>query len=459
MKFFLIKILLLASSLWCSTVLAKTLYMPEGYVGEGVEEFVAVLNAGERDAVGTMHLFYENGESLSFGVTFPAHQRSGVTLKDKGVAYDRPFSSQLETDQPVTATLIHYDHGAALGSNFTDITSTKWSIAEGYIDEKVRDYLSIFNPNAQKAQIEIILYKENATSQKFTINMGGKQRYSFAMHEYVKNLSWFTGSAYGVMLSADQPVVMALAHYDDNLKDGSLTMGHPNHGQSSGYVAEGWVSEQGFEYVNVLNPHNYDVLINLQIQYNSGLTQWIDNNWLGQNQRIGLHLNNWVSPNEGYMIQYHAVAAENWDWQTRGLPKPGSAVDVVANFVHFDHAGLNGVRFLNQPHTYWEFGEGYRSDHQGHVYEFMLVFNPSKQDANVTVNLIYDDGKDPTTLPLKIPAGKKSGLALHDLDAVRVRPGGIWYGSTVTSDVAVVPYFTHYDLSFGGSFALEGTPR
>jgi hypothetical protein len=55
-----------------------------------------------------------------------------------------------------------------------------------------------------------------------------------------------------------------------------------------------------------------------------------------------------------------------------------------------------------------------------------------------------------------VEAGKKNGLALHN--EASVRDGDIWYGSIVESDVPILPYFTHYDLGFGGSFALEGTP-
>jgi len=458
MKYDLPKALLLAMSLNWANVSANTLYMPEGYVGEGIEEFIAILNPQENEANGTVTIYYEDGTKLEGDVSFPPMQRSGLTLKDIGVEWNRPFSTVIETDETITATLIHYDNGSALGANFTEVTSTKWSIAEGVDQDLTRDFLSIFNPNESAVEINVSLLKEGSSPQDFTINMGGERRFAFNLHEYVDRLGWFN-EKYGVLLEADEPIVVSLSHYDGVLGDGTLVMGHPDHGQSSGYIAEGWISEEGFEYISVLNPNEYGITLDFNIQYNTGITEVIEDVWVSGNQRIGYRLNNRVTPNQGFMIKYTAEAANNWEWEANRFPEPGTPANVVANFVHFDLSGLNGVRFRREPHTRWEFAEGYRSDLPDQVYEFLLMYNPNEEDAEVNVTLIYDDGQEPTVIPLTVEAGKKDGLALHSDERVRIREGGIWYGIVVESDVPIVPYFTHYDLSFGGSFALEGSPR
>jgi hypothetical protein len=164
-------------------------------------------------------------------------------------------------------------------------------------------------------------------------------------------------------------------------------MGHPNHGETSGYVAEGWISNNGLEFVNVLNPHEYQVTLKLEIQYNDGIIEYLPEMHIFQYQRLGVKLNDYVKPEQGYMIRYTGEASD-WTWEDRGFPEPGTPVNLVANFVHFDHSGLNSVGFLKEPHTRWEFGEGFHSaDGEAHVKEFMLVFNPSEEDANVTVTL------------------------------------------------------------------------
>jgi hypothetical protein len=456
MKQYLFSVLLFLTILFSHTAHSGTLYMPEGYISDGTEEFLAILNAGSVDAQGTITFYYEDGVTVEAPVFFPANQRSSLDIKQFGVEFDRPFSTVIDTDEHITATLIHYDNGMALGANFTNTTSQKWTIAEGFASDDTRDYLSIFNPNDEKVKVEVTLMRYAMQSEKYAISIGGKRRFSFDLFNYINRLGWYT-KEYGILIDSDKPIVASLSHYDDNLGDGALVMGHPHHGETSGYIAEGWISDNGLEFVNVLNPHEFAIMLKLEIQYNDGITEYLPDLYIGEYQRLGVKLNDYAKLEQGYMIKYSSVAADNWQWEENGYPEPGTPINSVANFVHFDHSGLNGVRFLKQPHTRWEFGEGFHSaEGESHVQEFMLVFNPSEQDANVTVTLIYDDGQAPTTIPLTVEAGKKSGLALHNEPTVR--EGYIWYGSVVESDVPVIPYFTHYDLGFGGSFALEGTP-
>jgi hypothetical protein len=164
-------------------VFAGTLYMPEGYIGDGTEEFLAILNSQPNEAQGTITFYYEDGETVEAEVLFPANQRSSLNIKWYGVEFDRPFSTVIETDENITVTLIHYDNGTALGANFTDITSTQWSIAEGFDSDKTRDYLSIFNPNEEKTEAQITLLRHHMQPEKFSIRINEKRRFSFNLHE------------------------------------------------------------------------------------------------------------------------------------------------------------------------------------------------------------------------------------------------------------------------------------
>lgn len=142
----LFKILLLLTLYSPHIIHAATLYMPEGYIADDTEEFLAILNSGDKDAQGTITFYYDDGETVSDEVNFPANQRSSLDVKQFGVEFNKPFSTVIETDETITVTLIHYANGSALGANFTDTTSTKWSIAEGFESDKTKDFLSIFNP-------------------------------------------------------------------------------------------------------------------------------------------------------------------------------------------------------------------------------------------------------------------------------------------------------------------------
>ncbi|MCP4702309.1 MAG: hypothetical protein GY862_36435, partial [Gammaproteobacteria bacterium] len=340
--------------------------------------------------------------------------------------------------------------------------SKVWSVAEGFGSGNTRDYLSIFNPNEETVTATLrLLGQRDPFPQEFPLTIPGKRKFPVHLHDYLDDADW--NQPYGLTLEADRELVASMSHYDYGLGGGTLTMAIPSLlGETSGYVARGWNSEQSFEYVNILNPHEYSIKATLTIHYNTAPPQILP---YGQvvypGQRIGYRIDGLMNQDEDYVIEYKTVAANNMDWADLvGDWSPGTPKEAVVNFVHFDNFGSNGTQFVKSGAKRWEFAEGYRRSKPGSVQEYLLVYNSGRQDADVTVTLYYDDGKNPSKINLPVAAGSKDGLALHEDIRVRDRDdGGIFYGSVIESDVEVIPYFTHYDRSFGGSFALNGTAR
>lgn len=461
---------------------ANTLYMPEGYVADGVEEFVAILNSSDKTAKGEVKIYYDDGSKSSFEVKFPPKQRTGFSLKEKGTELKKPFSTVIDTDQDITATLIHYDNGTALGANFTTVKDSMWSIAGGGPANNTRDYLSIFNPNDFKVDVELSVAGDgyDPFPKKYNFSIEKERRHSFAVHEFLTDAN-VRNEIYGMMLfarkssdtSKSADIVVALSHYEDSLKDGILTIATPGadttldpslhtYGHPTGFVAEGWANDQAFEYVNILNPNDFPIKLKLTVQYNDGITEHQEVSYIRSKQRIAYKISDHVRKNEGYMLKYEAVSRySSWSKPCvpgKAPPCDGESVNAVVNFSHFDNAGLNGVEFKSKGSKKWEFAEGYRKP--GRVKEYLLIYNPSATDANVKVTFIYNDGQDPTEVNLLVEAGKKNGLALHEKNPpLRDKDGGIWYGINIDSSEEIIPYFTHYDLEFGGSFALAGSEK
>lgn len=474
----------LLSLTFTTPLVANTLYMPEGYINSSVDEFVGVLNTTNATAQGKVTLYYEDGDTLTFNVAFPPKQRSGFTPKDQGARWGIGYSTVIETDQEITATLIHYDNGRALGANFTPTLSKEWSIAEGVVNQSIADYLCIYNPNDSEVQVNLktlaLGYYEYGNDNNFSFRIKGKRRFSIALHDYLSSYNYIAGNNYGILLTADQNVVASLSHFDDNLGDGTLTMAYPStQGSSQGFVAEGWMSDQGTnEWIGILNPNKYTVNLKIIAHYNNGISQTLSSNYsynytysLTPNSRSGFELYGFVTHNLGYALEYQATVSEynSWDNNTsssdpftssqNSIPPLGTPVPIIVNFSHFGLEGFNSTQFTSEGKKHWEFAEGYRSFEKGRVTEYILVFNPNNTKATATVTLFYDDGKDPTTIKLEIEPKVKSWIALHDDPRIRDREayGGIWYGVMVDADMGVIPYFTHY--AFGGSFALEGTGK
>ena len=429
-----------------------TLYMPEGYLDEGVMEFVGVLNSGSEAANGTCEVYYDDGTSETFSVVFPPHQRSTLIMADMGIGSKKRFSTVLKTDRRITATLIHYENGRALGANFTSVSSTRWSIAEGYATDHTRDILSLFNPNDAAVEVDVALHPTPWHEGKLTVRIGGKEKATVDIHEYIDEDLY--PYAYGVTMTSDLPIVAALSRFDDAFGDGMLFMATPNFGEGSGFVAKGMRNDKTVEFVDLLNLNDFGISLELNIHYSDGITHTMERYVGGYGQWNSILLtDDGLVMRKGvpYAIEYKAYRDYYWNNKEE--------VPLIANFIHAEAGQMEGTRFQNSPHRYWEFAEGFRDADPDSVQEYLDIFNPSESSAVGAIIIYYDDGMDPTKIPFEIEPNGKTSFILHELDALRSPPvpGGISYGIRIDSNIGVIPYFSHHDTHIGGSFALNGT--
>ncbi|WP_353570291.1 hypothetical protein [Candidatus Albibeggiatoa sp. nov. BB20] len=425
-------------------IVSNTLYMPEGFIGDGIDEFVSLLNTHDETVNATCFFYYEDGTALSFPLELLAKQRTTFTVKDKGVAFYRPFAIVIEPEKKITATLAHYAQGnVAMGANFTPITSKKWASSQGFYhhEDKIRNYLVGFNPNNEPVDINLQI---TGVTEIFPLNVQlrvePKSRFNVKLQDYLNPT--IPEQPIGALVSTNKPIVVGMSHYDDLLDDGTLSIAEPSWGSQRGYVAEGWLSDTGFEVVNLVNPHDTptEIIFYKSQQYYDAASEFARFE-LTPYQQAGLVVSAFLPKKQPLSISY------------------SSAQPVVASFNHFDLSGLNGVNFVPNGHTHWEFAEGFRGDN---VLEFLLVQRESlvsnSEPLNVKVRLYYYDGQANAELDLVIPANEsKATLFLHADNRVRSSPDGVTYSVTLDADLPIIPYFTHYDFNFGGAFALSGT--
>ncbi|MCK5877157.1 MAG: hypothetical protein KAG43_05940 [Candidatus Marithrix sp.] len=470
------KIIILLIWWLCSiNAVANSLYMPEGYINSEVLEFIGVLNSSDQPIKAKCTFYYEDGREFSIPITFPAKQRSTIIPSEVGIDFDTPFATVITAEQNLTATLIHYDHGNALGENFSTTTSTVWSLVGSYKNDQVRDFLTIYVDTDDEVEIGVTIYPIGTTPTNYIkdsniyLKREGQRRISIPLHELIStdNFCCNPKIPYGIVVRATKPIVASLSHYDDTMQGGYLIMGIPSLGADHGYIAEGFMNSGIVESLNVMTTHSENSnhgsrSLLLKVHYADGVVVEIGNNRLINH--VGNQVNIWlkskgIGPSEyylreniGYWLEYQA--RDNYDWNQ------GNPVPVAVNFIHSDHGGVNGSHAVSQSSKVWEFAEGYRSSTRDDVHEHLLLLNPDN-DATATVKVIiyYDDGLEPTELDYTLEPNEKIGIALHDNEALREAhsSGGISYGIRIESDVAIVPYFTHYDFILRGSFALNGT--
>ncbi|MCV6636950.1 hypothetical protein [Candidatus Albibeggiatoa sp. nov. NOAA] len=434
------------------SIVKNTLYMPEGFLGDEIDEFVALLNTHNQAVNAVCSIYYEDGTGFSFPLTLPPEQRSSFSLKEKGVAFYRPFAMVIEPEKRITATFIHYGAGnIALGANFTPVTSEKWATAQGFFnhEDKIRNYLVGFNPNDEPVKVNVrITGATEVFPRDIPVTVAAKSRFSIKLQDHLN--TQIPEQPIGALVSADKGIVVAMTQYDDFLNEGVLSIAEPSWGHTGGYVSEGWLSESGFEVIHVMNPSHKNTRIYFSnINPNpAGFQNVFANITLKPYQQKTLVLKDYLPINQPLSISVNVNSSID---NTYGD-------NVVANFNHFDLSGLNGVNFVTHAHTHWEFAEGFKGRD---VLEFLLIRRASiyNIDTNIKVRLYYHDGQANAEIDLFIPGHEnKIALLLHDDDRVRSNPDqGILYGITIDADQPIVPYFTHYDFNFGGAFALSGT--
>jgi len=424
-------------------------YMPEGYTDFGVSEFIGVLNSSAQPATGDIIFCYADGTEESYPVYFPEYQRATLDIQAMGIKEKMAFSTVLKTDRKVTATFMSYNHGMALGENFTDIKSTRWGVAEGLASKSTSDFLCIFNPNTYPVDVEVTIHPNPWRDGLITVRVDAKSRATLALNDFITDN--FYPFAYGITLESTGAVVASMSRYDFGFNDAMLFMATPNIGEASGYVADGIRTDRSYSYLDFLNVNGFGVNIALTINYIDGISHTTEH-YMAANQWRGIELNEDIVSRENvpYSIEYESTI-DGYYWYQQA--------PVLADFVHAYPGRMEGVRFQQKSHRYWEFAEGYRSASENQISETLQIFNPSESVATGSVTLYYDDGVDPTVVTFRISSHEKAIFEFEKIAEIRAAHswGGISYGIRIDSDTGVIPHFSHQDKHSGGSFALNGT--
>jgi exo-beta-1,3-glucanase (GH17 family) len=134
---------------------SRTWYFAEGYTGPGFDEYLCVLNPGDRPAALTFDFQATCGEGVRSGLTVPANSRRTFKINDLA-GCDKEVSIKLQSDNPVVAErpMYFYYRGTAdhhwegghcvIG---TRSLATEYLFAEGTTRPGFEEWLTIQNPN------------------------------------------------------------------------------------------------------------------------------------------------------------------------------------------------------------------------------------------------------------------------------------------------------------------------
>jgi subtilisin-like proprotein convertase family protein len=455
------------SGLIDADALPYAIYHPEGYANDRASTFVPIINPNqtgarvvviahyERDF--TSEILYDSAVGdidgdLVVDDVIPAHTRSGLTITTPGqyasntqlVRKDEPYSLEIRSSQPVGANLSHFDFDVATGEAFTSTASSAWTIAEGFKGTGVNDFLIFYNPTEFVTKVTLTIYPESGAAA-FSLplqEVGPRKRGGWSLADVAQ----IPDGPFGMKITADHEVVVALSHYDQNIGGGFGVLAQPNLGSFNGATPEGQLGINATdEFVTILNPNSAAANINLTFFFADG-SSYRQQVTVAANRRGGFAIGSLPGFPAGE--QPFSIAYESNRAVTMTLPS-------------YSFGEATGSEFVERAHSTWIFADGFRPVAGGQVTEYLRLYNPTNDVLSVEITMSFNDGSS-ETFRRNISPRTANELDIFDfVTGARADPGtvpgvGSFYGMRIRSAAPIVAYMAHFDNNFFGGFGTIG---
>lgn len=430
-------------------------FYPEGYASGTTYTFVPVANATEQANRVVFVARYETGEprdQVLADLVIPAGSRSGVTISTPSSTIlsrpNVPFALEIRSERPVAANFSHYDLfntagvPSSIGEAFTSTTSTTWSF--GKIDKSadgtVKDFVLFYNTTSDTVKVVTTLYPQGGgTPIELTTELGGFRRGGWNL-----DAEPIPAGTYGVVVTAQAPIVASVSHYDSVARSAIGTSGVPSLGSTTGVIPEGefGLSSED-ETIGILNASSTDATVTFSFLFSSGSSYRTAVNVPARSQfSLPVGSLDGFPVGQPYSILYESTAP----------------VSLVLPTLAFGDELRTA--FATQAYTFWGFGEGFRPQDgfDQNVREYLRLFNPSDQPVLAEITVRYDGGLGSETFRRTLAARTVTEINAHDLVTGAKRQQDVFYSTTIKTAIPIVAYQGHYDAFFPGAFGSLGTP-
>ncbi len=433
------------------------LVFPEGFASDTIREFVSIINPGDATATYTIFLRYETGdlETMVATTTIAPHSRNGLTIIDgknyqtPGIRLNTPYSIVLESDQPLGATLAHYDFGHAIGDSMTETATSTWDFARvERTPGAVMDFIVFYNVNNFDVTATLTAYDSNGQAHSLVRNFGALRRGGFSINDIAE----FPTGVFGVTLTVTKAsdgttpaaVVASLSHYELTGDAAFGLLGDPNGGSTSGIITNLAQGSHLNSELDFFNPGNSPATVTLVGSYiRTTLPQFTRTLFVpakGQLTIDGATLG--LSPDQPIGLRY-----------TSDQP-------IVAGSDQVQLGDADSTSPGTEAGTEAFFGDAFIDTRSAGVnyFETLWLANPTSVASTINVKLDFLDG---TTglITVNVAAHGFSEIKLHTRpEILSTHTGPTWYSMDVSSTIPFVASMTHYDLTLGGGWATSGVP-
>ena len=434
------------------------LYFPEGFATDQTREFISIDNPNGVTVNYTIYLRYEMGQAQTViaNGTVGANSRGGVTIIDgtsfvsAGVLKGTPYSVVIESDQPLGATLAHYDFGSSIGDSFTERVSTQWNFARVERDNgSVLDFITFYNPSNFDVDVTITAYQTDQPAASLTKTFGALRRGGFAIND-IDNLP---RGVFSVVLTAKatvvanqaafEGVVASLSHYEIGAEAAWGLIGEPGIGSRAGAITSFFKGTFSKSEAIFFNNNDLPVTVTLTGSYlRSALPDFsrtFDIKARGQviltDSDFGLI--------DGQPVGFKYVAS---------LP-------ITVNGANYQQGDADSSTAATGVGTRFLFGDAFIDPKLAgdKFFEYLYFYNPTAAANAVTIKLNFTDGTS-SSFNVNVSARGFAEVRLHERNELLSRAGPTWFAVEASSISPFALSMTHYDLLLGGGWATMGVP-
>jgi hypothetical protein len=434
------------------------LFFPEGFASDSIREFVSIINPNSVAANYSVVLRYETGdlETVIANGVVGANSRGGLTIIDgtgfqaPGIRKDTPYSIVIESDQPIGATLAHYDFGNSVGDSFTEQLSATWNFARVERSPgNALDFVTFYNPNPFSVDVTLTAYQNDGTPVSVTRTFGALRRGGWAIND----VSELPLGVFSVVLTAQatnignqaafEGIAASLSHYTMGGQAGYGLLGDPSGGSTVGVVSNMLEGPFAQSEAVFFNPTNLPATVTVTGSYMRAnlpsFSRTFDIQAGGQVILRGSDFGLVADQPAGLRyVSNRPISVSS------SIIQQGDADASAAT-------GSAGLRFL--------FGDAFIDPALAgqKFFESIFLFNPTALNNTVTLNLNFTDGTS-SSFNVTIGARGFAEVRLHDRDEIRNRSGPTWFSVDTFSSTPFTATMTHYDLLLGGGWATTGMP-
>jgi len=187
-------------------------YFAEGCTHAGFEEWLCLANPGEEDATVRVLYYLDGGEERSSRIALPAGKRRTIFV-NRDVGPGRDVALAVHSDRPIVAERpMYFDYGGMWdGGHITlgaSSLSPDWYFAEGCTNAGFHEWLLLFNPGEEAAQVHITFAFSGGETREEDLEVAPRRRLTLFVNREVGE-----GRDVSIHVHADQDLVAERSMY------------------------------------------------------------------------------------------------------------------------------------------------------------------------------------------------------------------------------------------------------